>query len=134
MQDSGLPYEVSSRFVVQHWDENEDMEDDDQNISSNGESPSATLEQLSELEGNDKESESSEILDEQTDFTILKWKAKNKLKRKQTQPKERTTSTTDISPMKIQSQSNASSSSQNPTEEHPEVEEAEPSKAKRASS
>ena len=50
------------------------------------------------------------------------------------QPKERTTSTTDIPPMKRQFQSNASSSLQNPTEKHPEVEEAESSIAKRASS
>ena len=50
------------------------------------------------------------------------------------QPKERTTSTTDIPPMKRQFQSNASSSLQDPTEKHPEVEEAESSIAKRASS
>ena len=110
------------------------MEDDHQNISSTGESPSATLEQLSGLEGNDNESESSEISDEETDFTIRKWKAKNELKRKQTQPKERTTSTTDIPPMERRSQSNASSSLQNPADEHSEVEEAESSKAKRATS
>ena len=134
VQDSGLPDEVSSELVVQHWNENEDMKDDDQNIFSTGKSPSAKLEQLSELEDNGNESESNEISEKETDFTIRKWEAENELKRKQTQPKERTTSTTDIPPMKRRSQSNASSSSQNPTEEHPDIKEADSSKAKRATS
>lgn len=76
------------------------MEHDNQSISSTGESLSATLEKLNGLEDNDNESESSEISDEQTDFSIQKWKAKNELKRKQAQAKECTTSTTDILPMK----------------------------------
>ena len=134
VQDSGLPDEVSSELVVQHWNENEDMKDDDQNIISTGKSPSAKLEQLSELEDNGNESESNEISEKETDFTIRKWEAENELKRKQTQPKECTTSTTDIPPMKRRSQSNASSSSQNPTEEHPDIKEADSSKEKRATS
>ena len=134
VQDSGLPNEVSSELVVQHWNENEDMEDGDQNIFSTGKSPSATLEQLSGFENNGNKSESSKISDKETDFTIRKWEAKNELKRKQTQPKECTPSTTDTPQMKRRSQSNASSSSQNPTKEHPDIEEAESSKAKRATS
>ena len=92
------------------------------------------MEKLSELEGNGNQSQSSEISEEETGFTIRKWKAKKQLKSQQTQPKECTTSTTDIPPMKRRSQSNVSSSSQNPAEEHPKVEVAESSKAKRATS